>query len=58
VRVPPDIIFPADPPGITAGYHRLWAHKSYLATRPLELFLALFGGGAIEGSIRWWSRDQ
>jgi hypothetical protein len=48
----------ADPPGITAGYHRLWAHKSYLATRPLELFLALFGGGAIEGSIRWWSRDQ
>jgi stearoyl-CoA desaturase (Delta-9 desaturase) len=29
-----------------------------LATRPLELFLALFGGGAIEGSIRWWSRDQ
>lgn len=44
--------------GITAGYHRLWAHKSYLATRPLEMFLALFGGGAIEGSIRWWSRDH
>jgi stearoyl-CoA desaturase (delta-9 desaturase) len=44
--------------GITAGYHRLWAHKSYSATRPLELFLALFGGGAVEGSIRWWSRDH
>lgn len=44
--------------GITAGYHRLWAHKSYSASRPLELFLALCGGGAIEGSIRWWSRDQ
>jgi stearoyl-CoA desaturase (delta-9 desaturase) len=22
--------------GITAGYHRLWAHKSYNATLPLE----------------------
>ncbi|KAF2673471.1 putative stearic acid desaturase [Microthyrium microscopicum] len=44
--------------GITAGYHRLWAHKSYSASRPLELFLALCGGGAVEGSIRWWSRDH
>lgn len=44
--------------GITAGYHRLWAHKSYNARRPLEIFLALTGGGAVEGSIRWWSRDH
>jgi stearoyl-CoA desaturase (delta-9 desaturase) len=44
--------------GITAGYHRLWAHKSYNARRPLEVFLALVGGGAVEGSIRWWSRDH
>jgi stearoyl-CoA desaturase (delta-9 desaturase) len=44
--------------GITAGYHRLWAHKSYSATRPLEIFLALVGAGAVEGSIRWWSRDH
>jgi len=44
--------------GITAGYHRLWAHTSYSATRPLELFLALGGAGAVEGSIRWWSRDH
>jgi stearoyl-CoA desaturase (delta-9 desaturase) len=44
--------------GITAGYHRLWAHKSYNARRPLEFFLALTGGGAVEGSIRWWSRDH
>lgn len=44
--------------GITAGYHRLWAHKSYSATRPLEMFLALCGGAAVEGSIRWWSRDH
>ena len=44
--------------GITAGYHRLWAHKSYSATLPLQIFLALVGGGAVEGSIRWWSRGH
>ncbi|CAI9635946.1 hypothetical protein GT037_000990 [Alternaria burnsii] len=44
--------------GITAGYHRLWAHKSYNASLPLSIFLALVGGGAVEGSIRWWSRDH
>ncbi len=41
--------------GITAGYHRLWAHRSYSATLPLKIFLALCGGGSVQGSIRWWS---
>ena len=40
--------------GVTAGYHRLWAHTSYSATVPLRIFLALAGGGAVEGSVRWW----
>ncbi|KAG0644700.1 hypothetical protein HOY80DRAFT_647486 [Tuber brumale] len=44
--------------GITAGYHRLWAHSSYSARLPLKIFLAAAGGGAVEGSIRWWSRDH
>ncbi|KAF2217935.1 hypothetical protein CERZMDRAFT_31589 [Cercospora zeae-maydis SCOH1-5] len=44
--------------GITAGYHRLWAHTSYSASLPLKMFLAFVGGGAVEGSIRWWSRDH
>ncbi|KAF8534314.1 hypothetical protein BDD12DRAFT_918992 [Trichophaea hybrida] len=44
--------------GITAGYHRLWAHTSYSATWPLKVYLAAVGGGAVEGSIRWWSRDH
>jgi len=44
--------------GITAGYHRLWAHTSYSARTPLKIFLAAVGGGAVEGSIRWWSRDH
>ncbi|KAI5845394.1 delta-9 fatty acid desaturase [Tricharina praecox] len=44
--------------GITAGYHRLWAHSSYSASLPLKIYLAAVGGGAVEGSIRWWSRDH
>ncbi|KZO98577.1 delta9-fatty acid desaturase [Calocera viscosa TUFC12733] len=44
--------------GITAGYHRLWAHRSYNASVPLEYALALAGAGAVQGSIRWWSRGH
>ncbi|KAJ5748302.1 uncharacterized protein N7511_009998 [Penicillium nucicola] len=44
--------------GITAGYHRLWAHKSYSARLPLQILLALLGAAAVEGSIRRWSRDH
>ncbi|EFX03072.1 acyl-desaturase [Grosmannia clavigera kw1407] len=44
--------------GITAGYHRLWAHTSYKASLPLQIYLAAVGAGAVEGSIRWWSRGH
>ncbi|KAI9722492.1 MAG: stearoyl-CoA 9-desaturase [Chrysothrix sp. TS-e1954] len=44
--------------GITAGYHRLWAHTSYKASVPLQAYLAFTGAGAVEGSIRWWARDH
>jgi stearoyl-CoA desaturase (delta-9 desaturase) len=44
--------------GITAGYHRLWAHRSYNASKPLQYILALAGAGAVEGSIKWWSRGH
>ncbi|KAI6785173.1 Acyl-CoA desaturase-like protein [Emericellopsis cladophorae] len=44
--------------GITAGYHRLWSHTSYKATLPLKIYLAAMGAGAVEGSIRWWSRGH
>jgi stearoyl-CoA desaturase (delta-9 desaturase) len=44
--------------GITAGYHRLWAHCSYKATLPLKVYLAAVGAGAVEGSIRWWSKEH
>lgn len=44
--------------GITAGYHRLWAHRAYNASIPLQYFLMFGGSGAVEGSIRWWSRGH
>ncbi|KAJ1804670.1 stearoyl-CoA 9-desaturase, partial [Coemansia sp. RSA 2599] len=44
--------------GITAGYHRLWAHTSYSARYPLQVFLACGGAAAVQGSIFWWSRDH
>ncbi|KAF8321747.1 hypothetical protein DL93DRAFT_2093707 [Clavulina sp. PMI_390] len=44
--------------GITAGYHRLWAHRAYNASKPLEYFLAFAGAGAVQGSIKWWSRGH
>ncbi|KAE8381819.1 hypothetical protein BDV26DRAFT_278443 [Aspergillus bertholletiae] len=44
--------------GITAGYHRLWSHRSYSASSFLELYLALAGAACFQGSIREWSRDH
>lgn len=44
--------------GITAGYHRLFAHKCFEATTPLRVLLMLMGSAAVEGSVRWWSRDH
>ncbi|MFK3617391.1 fatty acid desaturase [Coxiella burnetii] len=43
---------------ITAGYHRLAAHKSYKAAWPIRLFFALFGAAAFEGSIVEWATDH
>lgn len=44
--------------GITAGYHRFWSHRAYGATPLLKFLLALAGAGAVQGSIRWWSRGH
>lgn len=34
--------------GITAGAHRLWSHKSYKASTPLRVFLALANSMAFQ----------
>ncbi|KAJ6500907.1 hypothetical protein C8R45DRAFT_1071408 [Mycena sanguinolenta] len=44
--------------GITAGYHRFWAHRSYNAGKFLQYFLAIAASGAIQGPIKWWARGH
>lgn len=43
---------------ITAGYHRLFAHRSYQAALPIRLFFILFGASTFEGSVLEWSADH
>jgi stearoyl-CoA desaturase (delta-9 desaturase) len=44
--------------GITAGYHRMWAHRAYRGSLFLRWLLSFAGAGAVEGSIYWWSRGH
>lgn len=44
--------------GITAGAHRLWAHRTYKAKLPLRILLGLFQSIALQNSIYEWSRDH
>ncbi len=44
--------------GITGGYHRLCAHKSYKAPWPIRLLFALFAAAAFQGSVIEWSSDH
>lgn len=44
--------------GITAGAHRLWAHRSYKAKAPLRFLLMLFNTLAFQDSAIDWARDH
>ncbi|XP_022919265.1 acyl-CoA Delta-9 desaturase-like [Onthophagus taurus] len=44
--------------GITAGAHRLWAHKSYKAKWPLTLLLTIFNTIAFQDAVVDWARDH
>lgn len=39
---------------ITAGYHRLWSHRSYQAAWPLRLFFVIFGTFSLQNSVLIW----
>ena len=43
---------------ITAGYHRLFSHKSHSASWPLRLFYAVFGAAAFQNSAIKWCSDH
>jgi len=40
--------------GVTVGYHRLFTHRSFTATRALRIVLAVAGSLAVEGSVTDW----
>jgi stearoyl-CoA desaturase (delta-9 desaturase) len=44
--------------GVTAGAHRLWAHKSYKAKLPLRIILMLCQTFAFQNHIYEWCRDH
>ncbi|MED5308318.1 MAG: fatty acid desaturase [Candidatus Thermoplasmatota archaeon] len=43
---------------ITAGYHRLFSHRTHKAAWPLKLFYALFGAAAFQNSVIKWCSDH
>ena len=43
---------------ITAGYHRLWSHKTYDAHPVVKVILAVGGAMALQNSILHWSSDH
>ena len=43
---------------ITAGYHRLWSHKTYDANVVVRVALAIGGAMALQNSILHWSSDH
>jgi len=40
--------------GITAGYHRLFAHRAYEAHFSVLALMMVAGTAALEGSVKWW----
>ncbi|XP_076251322.1 acyl-CoA Delta-9 desaturase-like isoform X2 [Rhynchophorus ferrugineus] len=44
--------------GITAGAHRLWAHRTYKANLPLRIFLMFAQCAALQNDIHEWVRDH
>ncbi len=43
---------------ITAGYHRLWSHKTYKAHPALRLMFALGGACALQNDVFNWASDH
>lgn len=44
--------------GVTAGYHRYYAHRTYQAHPVVEFFLLFFGTAAFQNSVLIWASDH
>ncbi len=40
--------------GVTAGFHRLFTHRSFIACRSLRIFLGILGSMAAQGPLIYW----
>lgn len=52
------LLYQASGLGITAGAHRLWAHRAYKAKWQLRLILMIFNTLAFQNHIYEWARDH
>ncbi len=43
---------------ITAGYHRLWSHKTYSTNLFFRVLYMLFGSAALQNSVFKWASDH
>ncbi|MBC7984347.1 MAG: fatty acid desaturase [Candidatus Obscuribacterales bacterium] len=43
---------------ITAGYHRLWSHRTYTAHWSIRMLLMIFGTMALQASIQQWASNH
>ncbi|PIP96529.1 MAG: acyl-CoA desaturase [Bdellovibrio sp. CG12_big_fil_rev_8_21_14_0_65_39_13] len=41
--------------GVTMGYHRYFAHRSFKTSRFFQFIMALAGSSAIQGGVLWWA---
>jgi len=44
--------------GVTAGYHRYFAHRSYRTGRGFQFVLALLGTLAVQKGVLWWAGNH
>jgi stearoyl-CoA desaturase (Delta-9 desaturase) len=43
---------------VSLGYHRLFSHIAFRASRPIQLFTLIFGAGAFENSVLMWASEH
>ena len=44
--------------GVTLGYHRMFTHRAFEASRPFRAVIAILGSMAVEGSVITWVADH
>src|SRR5437588_7036001 len=44
--------------GVTLGYHRMFTHRAFEASRPFRAIIAVLGSMAMEGSVITWVADH